>query len=371
MKKWILAVAIVGLAALLLSFTFLLGQKSEVGKALDKLDQCKTVEQVKKVFEDNKGKLETINDAEESVIDSAFLASVRRKIANFNLSEKGIDSCKSWLPPPPVSLNLIVVPDLSKRIVDETNNPDQIKRDVALLNHIFKAFENRTMMKMNTKDRLIVDVTDEGQANGLFRTLADNMIVDLSRHRGKINRLYFTDAVRSRYTKSVDDLYALAKDHPLGADYVNYFKRKLPRHIKKPTLFDDYRNALIIITDGYLEAEHILYTGSWSTRKNIANKIKKGNPVEETVLNNIVKIPDIAQKFPTLEVLVLEICERKKRSPQEPGDPGTSEDYEILRTMWADWFKRLEIKYNADEFFILRSDADTLTKGDIDNFLNK
>jgi len=224
---------------------------------------------------------------------------------------------------------------------------------------------------MNTKDRLIVDVTDEGQASGQFRTLANNLIFDLSEHnRGQINRLYFTDEVQNRYTNSIAKLYALGKENPLGGDYWNYFRRNLSRHIKKPTLFDNYRNALIIITDGYLEAEHRLYTGDWRTRNAIANRIKQGNPIEETVLNRI-KIPEIAQKFPTLEVLILEVNERKRRSPQEPNDPGTTEDYDILQILWSDWFRRLEIKNVNDNFFIHRNDATQLTKNEIDKFLSK
>ena len=371
MKNWKLILSIFIPVVLIIGFMFFLAQDSDIAKAIKELNESTNTEQVKNTYDKYKNVLTIINNKGEKEVDENFLKFVREKLTSLNLSEDEIDICKSWLPPAPTSLNLIIVPDLSRRIIDEINNPDQIKNDTILLNHIWTAFENHTRLKMNTKDRLIVDVTDEGQASGQFRTLANNLIFDLSEHnRGQINRLYFTDEVRNRYTNSIAKLYALGKENPLGGDYWNYFRRNLSRHIKKPTLFDNYRNVLIIITDGYLEAEHRLYTGDWRTRNAVANRIKQGNPIEETVLNRI-KIPDIAQKFPTLEILILEVNERKRRSPQEPNDPGTTEDYDILQILWTDWFKRLEIKNVNDNFFIHRNDATQLTKNEIDKFLNK
>lgn len=356
----VIVVAIVG-------FMFFLSQTSDIGKAIEEVKQCTNQDQVKNVFDKYKGTLTTINGNNENEIEPNFLKEIRDKLYSFNLNDNEISVCKGWLPPAPTSLNLIIVPDLSRRIIDGVNNPDQISNDTTILNYIWEAFENSTKLKMNTKDRLTVDVTDKGQAGGQFLKLANNLIFDLSKYKDKINRLYFTDSVRNQYTKNIDTMYQLAKREPIGADYWHYFRYDVSKHIPKPTLYDNYRNVLIIITDGYLEAENSkatgnppLYTGSLAERQKVANKMKSGKSVEGAV-DGIIKIPDIDQKFPTLEVLLLEI---------NPRASGTPKDYDILEFLWRDWFKRIGIKNADDNFFIQRNDATLQTKDIIDNFLN-
>jgi len=358
MKSWQLLCVVLAVVAVAAAFILSIGGKTEIGKKLDDLKQCKTIGEVKELFENDKGKLEIIGD------------SVRKKIGSFNPSESEIEAVKKWLPAT-VSLNLVVVPDLSKRIVDTTNNREQVKRDVRLMKHIFEAFKKKTASKMKSKDRLIVAVTDEEQADGLFGGLADSMIVDLSKNTEKVNWLYFEkEGIESRYGKYVDSLYALAYKKPLGADYVKFFESRLEGYILPPTLFDDYRNALIIITDGYLEAEHTLYTGNRDVRKGIANRIRKGQPFEEMMFN-VIKLPDIGQEFPMWEVLVMEVHERTKASPQEPLDAGTPEDYKILKTWWQGWFTLMKINIDEKKFFVRRYDDMSRTEAEIDRFLNK
>jgi len=369
MKKVLIFVGI-ALVALFLFLIALTRTQSPINKAIDELDLCYSKEDVKNVFDKYKKDLITTNENLEKEIDEEFLQEIRKKLNSFNLSESEIVECKQWLPPVATSLNLIIVPDLSRRIIDEVNNPDQIKNDTILLNHIWESFKVYTKQKVNTKPRLIVDVTDEGQANGQFRLLADKLVFELPEHETPHLRNVWFETIGNRYTENIKYLYGLGKKSPIGGDYWNYFRRNLSKHIQKSTLFDNYRNVLIIITDGYLESEHKLYTGDWITRNAIANKIKQGKPTKETTLNRI-RILDIAQTFPTLEVLVLEVNERKRFSPQEPKDKGTSEDYDILQTLWADWFERLKIKNVNDNFFIPRNDATQLTKNEIDKFLNK
>ncbi|MDR1182272.1 MAG: hypothetical protein LBL13_09895 [Bacteroidales bacterium] len=367
-SKYKLIIGIVIPVCLILVFMFFLAQDSNIGKAINELNQCENKEQVKSTFDKYKEVLTIINDKNEREIDKNFLKFVREKLASFNLSEDEINTCKSWLPPAPTSLNLIIVPDLSRRIIDSVNNPDQIINDTIILNHIWNVFEKHTRLKKNSRDRLIVDVTDEEQATGRFRTLANNLIFDLSEHKKEqTNRLYFTDSIRNRYTESIKQLYGLAKRNPLGADYFKYFKDKLLRHIQKSTLFDNYKNVLIIITDGYLESEENLYTGGYNRRNNVARAIQQGRPIAEAL--NGLRIPNTNQNFPTLEVLILEITERRPGSIEEPYDDGTSEDYDILKALWSDWFRRMQIR-NDNDFFIRRNDATKLTKEAINGFLD-
>ena len=132
---------------------------------------------------------------------------------------------------------------------------------------------------MDSKDRLLIDVTDGGQAGGNFRVIANNMIFDLSGHRDKVNLLYFNKQGH-KYEDNIDSLYKLAK-HPLGADYREYFCRNLKQHIKPNTLFDDYRNVMVIITDGYLESDKTLYTGNLPLHNDMCRLLKSGKGLDE------------------------------------------------------------------------------------------
>ncbi|MBK8470889.1 MAG: hypothetical protein IPL33_01015 [Sphingobacteriales bacterium] len=160
------------------------------------------------------------------------------------------------MPPANTSINVIVIPDLSRRITDKLNNPNQISNDTFALNTVWRSFVNYSKLKQNTKDRLMVDVTDIDQAKGQFSDVANQLQFDLSTHKGQSNRLYFTNDKNKQFEQAITTMYQSAKQRPLGADYVFYFKRYLINHIKKSTLFDNYINKVIIITDGYLEAEN-------------------------------------------------------------------------------------------------------------------
>ncbi|MDR0230867.1 MAG: hypothetical protein LBI82_01965 [Dysgonamonadaceae bacterium] len=364
MKKIILI--IVGIVVFFTA-VFIFGNKtSPIGEAVNAIKRCRNKDEVHTVWDTNSD-LQTNNFFEKEI---------RNKLSKLNLSSEDVSECLKWLPPAPTSLNLIVVPDLSRRIIDEVNNPDQINNDTVILNHIWKAFEKHSiidrttkMRKINSKDRLIIDVTDEGQAVGQFRTLANDLIFDLSFvPSGQNNEKYLKDCYLL-YFESIKKMYELAEQKPIGADYWNYFKRNLPKHIQKSTLFDTYRNVLIIITDGYLETENQFYTGSWTKRKEVERKIKEGKSIKEALSG--FKIPNIAEDFSTLEVLILEVKERKPNSKIEKNDKGTSEDFYILMTLWKDWFGEMGVKNVNDKFFIQRNDATQLTKKEIDKLLSK
>jgi hypothetical protein len=349
-----------------IGFIYFITRPSLQSVAIRELQTCFNVEDVKQCW--YKYKTELSQDAE-------FVLETRNKLVSFNLTDNEIQTCKEWLPPPPTSINLIVVPDLSKRINDTLNNPDQVKNDIVLLNAIWKNFVSQVRLKMDSKDRLVIDVTDKGQAGGSFRTIANHLIFDLSEHKNKSNRLYF-DNVGDQFNQNVSKLYSLASKDPIGADYYYYFEQKLPKLMKKSTLTDNYRNVLLILTDGYLEAESAKMTGTWAytgtfKERNIVSKQLSGGKIRSEVLGLMKPIPDCTADFSDLEVLVIEVNPRTKRSEQEPNDPGTVHDLEILKYHWTKWFRLIGIKNSESDFFIQRNDATVITVKQIEEFLNK
>jgi len=115
------------LAGVLLFFVFfiyLLTRPSLQNNAIKELDTSFNKKDIEMVW--YKYKTDLYQDEE-------FLAETRKKLTSLNLTEEEVEECKGWLPPPPKSINLIVVPDLSRRIIDTLNNANQINNDIFVL----------------------------------------------------------------------------------------------------------------------------------------------------------------------------------------------------------------------------------------------
>ncbi|MES2112232.1 MAG: hypothetical protein V4577_25980 [Bacteroidota bacterium] len=135
-----------GFFAVFTGFIYLLTRPSAESLAIDHLKNAGNMTDVQASWDKYKNELGD---------DEAYLTEVKNKLNSFHLTDQQTQAC---LPKPPESLNLIVVPDLSGRINDETNNPGQISNDTLLLNQVWRSFESVSRLKMNSGDRLIVDV---------------------------------------------------------------------------------------------------------------------------------------------------------------------------------------------------------------------
>lgn len=331
-------------------FIFLITRPSDQSKAIGELETSFNKKDVEMVWYKYKADLYQ---------DEEFLFETRKKLSSFNLTEEEIKECRSWLPPAPSSINLIIIPDLSRRIIDTINNPNQISNDIFVLETIWKSFVDNSKLKQETKDKLIIDVTDIDQAKGQFGVVANNLQFDLSNHKGKSNRLYFTNEKDKQFQSSIREMYKLAKEKPLGADYRFYLRRYLINHLKKSTLFDNYINKVVIITDGYLEAEgKPADTKIKGFEQSLHRAVSMGN-ILEVITSKGLNIPKVDIDLSNSEILVCEVNERKN---------GKGFDYEILKTYWEDWFKRMKTKKIV---FIQREQANELTAKRIMEFLKE
>ncbi len=109
-------------------FIFLLTRPSNQSKAIKEMDSCFNKKDVEMVWYKYKSDLYQ---------DEEFLFEIRKKLSSLSLTDEEINECRSWLPPAPTSINLIVIPDLSRRITDSLNNPNQIKNDIFVLRTIW------------------------------------------------------------------------------------------------------------------------------------------------------------------------------------------------------------------------------------------
>jgi len=331
-------------------FIFLITRPSTQSKAIKELETSFNKKDIEMVWYKYKADLYQ---------DEEFVNETRKKLSSFNLTEEEIKECRGWLPPAPTSINLIIVPDLSRRIIDTLNNPNQISNDIFVLQTIWKSFVDFSKLKQDTKDKLIIDVTDIDQAKGQFGEVANNLQFDLSSHKGKSNRLYFTNDKDKQFETSIREMYKLAKEKPLGADYRFYLRRYLINHLKKPTLFDNYINKVVIITDGYLESEgKPADTKIYGFESQLHQAVSIGN-ILDVITSKGLNIPKVDIDLSNSEILICEVNERKT---------GKGFDFEILKTYWEDWFKRMNAKKIV---FIQREQANDLTAKRVTEFVTK
>ena len=327
-------------------FIYILVKPSLEVTAINEFNTCLNVEDVKNIF--YKYKVDLIESQD-------FCQAARDRLKEFNLSQSEINDVKKWLPSKTNNLNVILVPDLSNRIIDNENNSGQIRRDSIIIGAICESFENNVKTKMNSNDKLIIDITDRNQAGGKLGDLADTIIYDLSSFRDKINKLYFINK-REDFKNGVKKLYDTAYDFEQknpkggGADFVSYFSTKLNSKIQKSTLDHNYRNVLIILTDGYLEA----------TKPNgavIAYIKQKPTEILETS----------GTRFKDLEVYLLEFNRKKNADDLEENR---------IKNWWFEWLKTMNIKSIDDEvgedgIILKRMDGFTGVKKRVDEILNK
>lgn len=345
-------------------FIYLLTRPSLQSKAIEQIQVCSNVNDVKSIYDLYKFNLLETDENGKKIVAIEFQDAVRDKLSSFNLNEEELNKCLEWIPPSKTSLNVIVIPDLSRRIA---NISGQIENDKFVLKTIWNSFTEYSKLKQDTKDELMIDVTDIDQAKGQFGGIANKLHFDLSNHKGKSNRLFFTDEKNKQFEIAINALYKSAKDKPLGADYILYFKRYLVNRLKKPTLYDNYINKVIIITDGYLELEKEQDYGRGS-RSNyteinpqIYNSVNIGN-IKNTITSlslNIPKLNNIDLK--NTDILVCEVYERKS---------GRNKDFEILKAYWEDWFERMNAVPSKIKF-IQREQANDITKNHIQEFMKK
>ncbi|RVU91570.1 hypothetical protein EH230_12040 [Flavobacterium columnare] len=337
-------------------FISLISMPSKLNTAIDEIQISTNVNEVKSIFDKYKFDLLETDENGNKCIAVEFQDELRKKLSTFNLDEKEIKHCLEWLPTAKTNVNVIVVPDLSRRILDEINNPNQVANDKIILSSIWKSFVEISMLKQDSKDKLIIDVTDVEQAKGKFNAIANNLQFDLSNHKGKSNRLYFTADKTDQFNLGIEKMYNSAVQKPLGADYVFYFKRYLESRIKKNTLFDNYVNKIVIITDGYLEPEEsAAYT---KLAPQLYKSLNIGNTNELISILGL-NIPNVNVDLSNSEILICEVNERKK---------GKGKDFEILKAYWTDWLQRM----NARNIKLVhREQATDITVNTINQFIKQ
>ncbi len=350
---------LVGALAFFSFFIYLIARPGQQQIAIEQIQVSNNINDVKAIYDRYRFDLLESDENGNKIISPEFQEAVRNKLQSLKLTDEELTECLKWIPPTRTNLNLIVVPDLSRRIL---LIPQQVENDISALSAIWNSFEKFSKFRQDTKDKLKIDVTID-QSNPIFESIANELNFDLSSHKGKSNRLYFNEERSRQFNDKINEMYASAIAKPLGSDYILYFRRDLQKNIKKPTLFDDYQNKIIVLTDGYIELEESRdygngkrwdYTPCTSLLYNSVNIGNTNNEISRLGLNiPVASGVDLSNT----EILICEVNERNK-----------GKDFEILKAYWTDWLQRMKVP-EKNISFIGRNSANNITKQQIEEFI--
>lgn len=255
-------------------------------------------------------------------------------------------------------LNISILLDLSDRISPQIN-PDAKKNDIENLKTITEFF------KSNMED--LGAYRSKGKIKIFFSPIPSNpsinetvskLIIDCSKMDNKGRKIVY-DTITDLYSENLDDIYeeTIATSTWEGSDIWRFFKDDVKDFcIEKDT---NYRNILIIFTDGYLyHKQSVFFENNRFTYLLGNSNIKQYRKQnwKELVEKNDFGIKCERADLSNLEVLVLEL---------KAENPDYKIDEDILRFLWKKWFKEMNISH----YEVYYSNEPAYTKTRIENFL--
>lgn len=257
------------------------------------------------------------------------------------------------------NLNISILLDLSDRIDTIKNKNESMefyKRDVGYLESIADAFSNKIKYKksrhLNDKIQLYFDPEP---LNSQINTLSNELKIHVTRDNGTLE---YINSVTDKYSSGALKIYrqALNDSKYVGSDTWGFFKNKVQDYC----VDKDYRNILVIITDGY-----IFYEGSnlnegnlstYITPQKIRSKGLNTSNWRKTIETEKHGFIPIDQDLSDLEVLVLGVSPSNSKN--------NFYDYDVLKKYWSDWLFGMGVKENNFEFKMadLPSNMDKIIK---------
>jgi hypothetical protein len=246
----------------------------------------------------------------------------------------------------PANLNISILLDLSDRIdTVKYSNPSMqfYRRDVGYLKSVAKAFENEIKHKKSRHlDDKIQLYFDPEPLNPKINDLSNQLKFHVTRDNGTLD---YINEISSTYAYFGLEIYEQAlKDanHDAGSDTWGFFKNK----VKDYCIDENYRNILVILTDGYIFYEDSNLNednlSSYITPKKIRQKKLNTSNWKEVMESKKHGFIPVDQDLSKLEVLVLGV---------NPTDTNNNDyDYDVLKKYWSDWLYEMGLEEDNFEF---------------------
>lgn len=242
-------------------------------------------------------------------------------------------------------LNVVVFLDLSDRVTKNSDGTTQLDKDISIVNHLAtivseKAYKNNIRKAKDCFKVIFYPAPEDSTINDLAKKLD----IDMSSYQ-KIELQKKMDDVHN-LSKTVNDNLKVIYDNTIeqhnfvGCDIWGFFNTKAKNYCVKP----EYRNILVLITDGYIYHKDNLL-------KNQDNQTTYITP--KSLSQNCDLIPG-SDNLSDLEILMLEVN----------ADPIT--DFTKIKQTVTTWFKAM----GAKKYNIVETDLPNNTKTIVDNFLN-
>ena len=240
-------------------------------------------------------------------------------------------------------LNISVLVDLSNRI-DTKLHPEQTGRDIAILQNLAQVFKNNVdaFGAFKADGKLRVYFHPEPQDPQMAR-IAKELTADCEAgntpENAKHNKQVYL-SVDNNFKNGLQQIYALAnqKSEYPGSNIWRFMKDEAQEKCIEDT--SQFRNILVILTDGYL-----YYKNEMNQNKNRYTYIERNYPhfnkFRNTALLNTefnkedYGLQSIGKKLPGLEVLVMGIAP----------DDAHPQDYDIMEKYWSKWFEEMGVKH--------------------------
>jgi hypothetical protein len=267
-----------------------------------------------------------------------------------------------------IHYNIIFAPDLSNRITTYSKPLKDEQIIKVVLDNIYPNILTHKRLTQQ-KDKFSVSFINDRLISE-YNIDFNNLSIDFSKfnnqQRDRIDYIMGRSPQTlaqdiSTFEQEVQSFYSKAGDNTFGADLWSYFQSGIdnimihvgeePFEANGKTYINKFRNILILLTDGYLEAG--MYGNSSCPQRNLCYDLSKTRVDEfrrafqasgEQDLqvffdkNNYGLVPVSNPNLEELEVLVLEIYDRSLSKGGSATVHPT--DMEILKLFWSDWLKK-------------------------------
>lgn len=258
------------------------------------------------------------------------------------------------------NLNISILLDLSDRISPlkyPNATMDYYLRDVGYINSISESFTDHVnTKKVRRVDDKIQIFFDPSPFNPEINKISKDLKIEINKNNVTKELINIT---KTTYTNSPIKIYQLAiKDNNyVGSDTWKFFKNKVNDYC----IEDNYRNILVILTDGYIyykdsKIQEENQTSYLTPELIRSNGLNKSNWSEIMINKKIGFIPANAD-LSNLEILVLGV------NP----DPKNSYEEEVIKAYWTHWFEAMKVKRYDIKIADIPSNLDNVIK----KFLNK
>ncbi|MDE3742534.1 hypothetical protein [Maribacter polysaccharolyticus] len=259
-------------------------------------------------------------------------------------------------------LNITILLDLSDRIEPTKYpiKPEHFERDIEIVNYFTEIFkidmEQKGAFMANGKIKVIFSPRpDDDEIN----KIASELSIDLSNVKNTKEKKKIFDNVSSTFRTNLERIYAKTietKNYP-GSDIWRFFKNDVADYAISDD--KDYRNILVVLTDGYLyhasskdkDGNRSMYLLPIDIKKNGFRSSNWKEKFEEGDYGYI----STRDNLDNLDVLVLEI------SPT----PQNKDDEDIIKSYLKKWFREMNVNY----YELYNSDLPQYTKTRIDKFI--